>query len=246
MNFCRYLGSVTLDRTHSLGLVVAENPQGTPSKFTASTAAAYTPWLARCSEGPEMKFDVPPDSLFATLLRSPWWVSAGISAVIAIGSATVVPQAYQVVGYFAAAPWLVIAAIAGWHQWRRPSAERIATALDAIRAMAWPEFSKIMQEAFRREGYSVSPLSGGAADFEIVRGGRASLVSGKRWKAARTGIEPLRELQAVREAREVRGSIYIFCGEITDTAKAFADARDIHLLGGAELVGMLPRAALKK
>ncbi len=193
-----------------------------------------------------MKLEVPPNSLFATLLRSPWWVSAGISALVAVASATTVPRAYQVVGYFAAAPWLVIAAVAAWNQWRRPSAGQVAVTLEAVRAMAWPEFSRIIEDAFRREGYSVNQLTGAAADFEIVKNGSASLVSGKRWKAARTGVEPLRELQAARDIREARGSIYIFSGEITDTAKAFADAREIQLLGGAELVRMLPRSVFRK
>jgi hypothetical protein len=32
----------------------------------------------------------------------------------------------------------------------------------------------------------------GAADFELERAGRLSLVAAKRWKASSTGVEPLK------------------------------------------------------
>src|SRR3970040_897862 len=50
-------------------------------------------------------------------------------------------------------------------------------------------------------------LGTGAADFELERAGRVSLVCARRWKASRTGVEPLKELVAAGEklgAQELR------------------------------------------
>jgi restriction system protein len=69
-----------------------------------------------------------------------------------------------------------------------------------------------VEEAYRREGYAVSRLGDPRADFELVRGAYSTLVACKRWKAVRTGIEPLRELQAAREAREAHHCVYVATG----------------------------------
>jgi restriction system protein len=66
------------------------------------------------------------------------------------------------------------------------------------------------------------------------------LVSCKRWKVARTGIEPLRDLYAAKDAREAHECIYIAAGEITDNARKFAAEKKMRLLYGAELAQLLP------
>jgi restriction system protein len=54
-------------------------------------------------------------------------------------------------------------------------------------------------------------------------------------------MEPLRELDAARRARDAYGCIYVTTGEITAQAAAFAAEKNIRLLHGAELARMLPR-----
>ena len=177
------------------------------------------------------------NSLFAVLLRSPWWASALAALGLAGGLRLVIPTLYAV---FAALPFAVIAAYVAWKQLRAPSAERIAATLERVRAMPWAEFSGAMEQAFRKEGYTVNRL-GAQADFELVQGWRSTLVGCKRWKATRTGIEPLRELDAARRKREAHGCIYVATGEITAQAAEFAAQKNIRLLHGAELARMLPR-----
>jgi restriction system protein len=137
------------------------------------------------------------------------------------------------------APFLVIGAVAGWRQFRAPSAKRIAGTLEAVRAMSWDEFARALEGAFEREGYKVARLGGAAADFELTKGWRVSLVSAKRWKAARTGVEPLRELDAARRAAEAQEGIYVAAGEISDQARAFAAQKNIRLALGPELARLL-------
>jgi len=70
-------------------------------------------------------------------------------------------------------------------------------------------------------------------------------VACKRWKAVRAGVEPLRELDAARNASEAQGCIYVAAGEITDTARAFAAQANIRLLHDAELAVFLQSAGRK-
>ena len=191
--------------------------------------------------GGEMKFQVSENSLFAILLRSPWWVSIALAAGIAGAGRLLVPEAYAIFAFFAALPFIVIGCVAGWRQLRAPSAARVANTLEAVRAMSWGDFSGALAAALRDDGYTVSPLTGAAADFELAKAGRISLVGCKRWKAARTGVDPLRELYDAKRAREAHECIYVATGEITDGARAFALQRNIRLIHGTELVTLLPR-----
>ena len=184
-----------------------------------------------------MKLELNKNSLFAVLLRSPWWVSALVAIGLVVGLRLLIPTSYAV---FAALPFAVIAAYVGWQQLRAPSARRIARTLERLRAMSWEDFSAAVEEAYRREGYTVSRLAA-QVDFELLQGSRSTLVACKRWKATRTGIEPLRELEAARRAREAHGCIYVAAGEITEQAREFAAQKSIRLVHGAELAKLLPR-----
>ena len=186
-----------------------------------------------------MKLRMHENSLFAVLLRSPWWVSL-LAALAVFGLVRLVLA--PVYAAFAALPLLVVALVAGWRQLRAPSAERIAESVDRLRSMNWDEFSALIEEGFRREGYAVERLGGAQADFALTKAGRTSLVACKRWKAARTGVEPLRELQAAGEAREAGESLYVLTGELSEQARRFAAQHRIRLVEGAELARLAKRA----
>jgi restriction system protein len=193
-----------------------------------------------------VKWEMAEGSLFAVLLRSSWWISAGIAAAVITVALMALPDAYKVVGAFGALPFVVIAAIAAWRAWQRPSGARVAGTLEAVRAMAWPEFAKALEAAWRRDGYEVRPLAGFAADFELKKAGRRTLVSAKRWKAARTGVEPLRELLAARDAEEPQACVYVAAVDLSDNARQFAADQRIALVAGPELALLLPGIAAGK
>ena len=185
-----------------------------------------------------MKFQMSENSLFAVLLRSPWWISGCVAAAIFAALRLVLPDLYA---FFGALPFVVITAVAGWQQLRAPSAARVAELLGAIRAMTWDDFSDALENALRRDGYRVSRLEGAEADFELTRAGRISLLACRRWKVARTGIEPLRALDAARRASDAHECIYVAAGEFTENARAFAAENSIRLIQDAELAKLLPR-----
>ena len=172
-------------------------------------------------------------------MRSRWWVSLAIAAAVALVANAVLPQPYGALAAFSAGPFLVIAAIAAWKQLRAPSPAQVAKTLEAVGSMGWDRFSGLLEDAFRRDGHDVTRLARPEADFQIAKSGRTAWVSCKRWKAARTGVEPLRELHHAREAAEVPDAIYIALGELTDNARSFAVQNRIRVLQGAELAVLL-------
>jgi restriction system protein len=185
-----------------------------------------------------MKFRLPPNSLFAVLLRSQWWISIAVAAGLFAAARLLLPELYAAA---VALPFALIGIAAGWRQLRTPGAGRVAAALERLRELSWEGFCATLEEAFRREGYSVRRLGGAPADLELVREGRVSLVGCKRWKAMRTGVEPLREFHAACRAREAHERIYVAAGEVTDKARAFAAENNIRLLHEADLARLLAR-----
>jgi len=180
-----------------------------------------------------MKFELPRNSLFAILLRSPWWVSI----LLALGVFGLV-RLFLHPGFaaFAALPFVAIGAYAAFQQLRRPGARRIARTLERARALPWDGFCSALEEGFRREGYGVA-RSGN--ELQLTRSGRVTLVACKRWKAVRTGVEPLREFDAATGERGVHERVYVAAGEVTDNARAFAAQKKIRLLQEEELVKLL-------
>ena len=176
------------------------------------------------------------NSLFAVLLRSPWWGSALVALALFGLLRFWLPWGFAL---FAGLPFICISAYVVWKQLRAPGAGRVAKTLERLRAQSWDDFSREMLEAYQREGYKVVPLGDARADFELVQGVYTTLVACKRWKAMRTGVEPLRDLQAAREAREAHHCVYVATGEITEQARAFASEKKISLLQAVELATLL-------
>ncbi|RZU02229.1 restriction endonuclease [Rivibacter subsaxonicus] len=186
-----------------------------------------------------MKFQMAKNSLFAILLRSPWWISIVIALLIVLLCMALLPVQFRVIGALSGLPFVVISVIAARRQWRLPSAERVASTRQALATMAWPAFAALLEQAFRRDGYTVRPGKTGAVDFELERQGRRMLVCARRWKSAHTGLEPLRALQAAREAADVPDALYIGLAPLSDNARPFAAEHRIAIWQAAELTQAL-------
>ncbi|MBL8381511.1 MAG: restriction endonuclease [Burkholderiales bacterium] len=182
------------------------------------------------------------NSLFAVLLRSPWWISVAIAAALGVGATALFPKDMRALGPFVGLPFAVIGMVAAWRQWRAPSAARIAATARAAAAMSWRDFAIALQAALERDGYVVEKC-GGAADFAAQKGGRTTLVAARRWKAASLGIETLRELEAERVRREAYEVMVVVAGEISENARRYAHDHAMLLAAGAELVRLLPDLA---
>ena len=185
-----------------------------------------------------MKFKMSENSLFAILLRSPWWISLAIVAVFALASFALLPKDYVPFGVMGALPFMVVGLMAAQRQWRAPNPAKVVKLLAQIAAMPWREFSAAIEQAYTRQGYQVTRLDSPCADFSLSKKGQTTLVSCKRWKAANHGVEGLRELVAAKVAQDARNCTYVSLGPVTDTAQRFAKAQGVVLLNGAALAAL--------
>lgn len=186
-----------------------------------------------------MKLKMSQNSIFAVLLRSPWWMSAGVAVLLSAGGFAALPLEYAAMGVFAAVPFAVISLMAAYKQLRAPSGARVQAVTEAVAAMSWADFSRTVEAGFRRDGCEVERLQTPGADFALTKDGHVAIVSAKRWKAARNGVEPLRELQAVREKRGAREAVYIALGDVSDNALQYAKAQGVSLMTAPELSKLL-------
>ena len=185
-----------------------------------------------------MKFKMSEKSLFAILLRSPWWYSFLIAAVLLLLARVFLPEAFRAVGMLSSIPFAILGVIAAWRQRDKPSPERVSMALDQLAQMPWKQFLPIMEQAFVQQGFTVSQLNSNAADLQLEKLGRVTLVSCKRWKAATLGVEVLRDLKAMQVSQEASYSACISLSLPTGVALKFAKENAIQLICQDELASL--------
>lgn len=176
-----------------------------------------------------MKFKMAPNSMFAILLRSPWWISMGIAALFVGVAHALLPEAYRVLGAMGGIPFAGIGLIALWRQLRTPSASQAQAISQAAARMTWVDFRDALEQAFARAGFAVTRVDKGA-DLLLTRDGRTTLVSAQRWKAARHGEEALQALHAAAQERGATGCIYVALGSFSPNAERFAARHQVELM----------------
>lgn len=192
------------------------------------------------------------NSLFAILLRSRWWISAVLALLIGTVSYALLPTSVRAVGVLSGLPFAVIAAVAARRQWGLPSPARTAATQQAVAAMPWPAFAALLEQAFQRQGYTVRRGTREPVDFELERQGRRTLVSARRWKSARIGLETLRALEQARDAPVKSAlaapeldagprpdALLIGLGVVSDTAQPYAAEHGIAVWQVPELARAL-------
>lgn len=189
-----------------------------------------------------MRLKMKENSLFAVLLRSPWWISFLVAAVIGLVATAAMPAQYRPFAIFAGGPFFIIGCMAAWRQWRAPSAAGTTLILSEAAQMSSSAFMAAVAAGFRRQGYEVLDYAGQGADFEADKSGRIALIACKRWKAARHGVEPLRELHAAAQRRGARDCVYVALGELSDNARRFAVESKIDVVQGVRLAQLLKPA----
>ena len=185
-----------------------------------------------------MNFKMSDKSLFAILLRSPWWYSFLIAAVLLLLARVFLPEAFRAVGMLSSIPFAILGVIAAWRQRDKPSPERVSMALDQLAQMSWKQFLPIMSQAFVQQGFTVTQLNSNAADLQLEKLGRVTLVSCKRWKAATLGVEVLRDLKAMQISQEASYAACISLSLPTGVALKFAKENAIQLICQDELASL--------
>ncbi len=186
-----------------------------------------------------MKWKMAENSLFAILLRAPWWASGGISLALIGLSFALLPTTYVIFGLAAAIPFVVIAVMVLWRLAKRPRAAAVEATAERVRAMNAKAFGADLTRAFEQAGHAVEPGRGGSADLLVTQGWRVQVLSYRKWKAAHIGIEPLRALEQAREEAEAQGAVFITLGQLSQQAAAYAQKHSIQVLGAEGLAVLL-------
>lgn len=141
---------------------------------------------------------------------------------------------------------------AGMSAWRRRARQTLvgnvaqAKGADALDGMSWREFEVLAGEAFRLQGFRVLQTGGGGADggvdLVLTKGGEKFLVQCKQWKAYKVGVEVVRELYGVMAARGATGGFVVTSGTFSDDAQEFAQGRNVRLVDGKKLFGLIRQA----
>lgn len=189
-------------------------------------------------------FKLPPNSLFAILLRSRWWISLLLALAISLVAFAALPLAYAPVAAMGALPFWAIGIVALVRQWKQPSGRQREAALARLTAMSAREFQDLLARAFTADGYDVRPGGRAGADLRLERQGAATLVVSRRFKARSLGAEPLRELTQAMQAEGAADGIVAALGSVTEQAEHWAAGHGIHILGGDALVDWLHRRGL--
>ena len=137
---------------------------------------------------------------------------------------------------------------------RRRREELVATAATtginsgpgSIAGMTWREFELLVGEAYRLQGYEVVESGGGGpdgvVDLRLRRGKETFLVQCKQWRASRVGVDVVRELYGVMAAEGSTGGFVVTSGQFTPDAQAFSAGRNIKLVDGKRLYGLIQQA----
>ncbi len=112
-----------------------------------------------------------------------------------------------------------------------------------VSALSWQDFESLVGEGFRHRGFSVTERGGvgpdGGVDLSLARGNERFLVQCKQWRAQQVGVSVVRELYGVMAAERVAGGYVVTSGSFTKDAKTFAAGRNIELMDGKALDGLL-------
>jgi restriction system protein len=176
-----------------------------------------------------MKFKMAENSIFAILLRNPWWISFLIVIIFCLLCAALLPQNLVIFGMMGAFPFVITGAVALKRQWGKPSAAALEAELTRLSALNWRDFSAELEAKFAKQGFEVTRLNSGTADFKLEKQGGVTLVAAKRYKANTHGVEALQALVTQKEAQGADKVMYVCLSPVTAQAAKFAKEKGVVL-----------------
>jgi restriction system protein len=109
----------------------------------------------------------------------------------------------------------------------------------ALASMSWRDFERLIGEAFRRRGFTVTGFGGngadGGVDLGLAKDGERLLVQCKYWRKEQVEVTVVRELNGVIAAQGVNGGYVVTGGQFTREAREFAQQAGIQLVDGNSL-----------
>ena len=213
----------------------------------------------------------PADDLYELVALLPWWGGVALGLVsffilhrVAGQQVTVAPSPGQLGSAVTATLWKSLASVGQYvlpiiclaaalgsalgRRKRQALASSVTTnsAASALDSITWREFEMLVGEAFRLQGYQVVETGGGGADGGVdlvLRKERETfVVQCKQWKAFKVSVTVVRDLFGVMAARGAAGGFVVTSGRFTREATEFANGRNVKLIEGPALMGLLKQA----
>lgn len=182
-----------------------------------------------------MKLRMAKGSLFAILLRSTWWYSMLIGLVILGISLAATDAQYIILSITGSMPFFCIGGYACYKQWKQPSAKKVAEFTEAAKKLTATVIAQKVAHNYTNSGFTSAPYKGNGADLVLTRNSEKLLLSSKRFKAANTGVDPLKLLHKAIESAQATGAIYVTMGEVSAAAQEYAQAHNIEIVEAARL-----------
>lgn len=213
----------------------------------------------------------PADDLFELVAMLPWWGGVALALIsylvlhsVAGHQIAVTGAPGQIGAVVAASLWKSMASVGQYvlpiiclaaalgsalgRRKRRALIEGVVanSAANALDGMSWREFEMLVGEAFRLQGYRVIETGGGGSDggvdLVLQKEDETFLVQCKQWKALKVSVTLVRELFGVMAARGAAGGFVVTSGRFTREATEFADGRNVKLIEGSALMGLIGQA----
>ena len=211
----------------------------------------------------------PADDLIGLVSKLPWWAGFAMATISyfvlhQMAAAASVPLKPGETGalfktMFKSAAYalqyilpILFLAGAGLSAWKRRERQALvehvvaSKSADALDGMTWHQFEKLVGEAFRLQGYTVTETGGGGADggvdLALTRGTEKFLVQCKQWRAFKVGVGVVRELYGVMAASGAAGGFVVTSGRFTEEATSFASGRNVKLVDGPQLHALIKQA----
>ena len=210
------------------------------------------------------------EDLMDLVAMLPWWsgVLLALLSYLLLRGVALQPLTPSSVGLPIQALWkglatagqyvlpVICLAGAGMSAWRRSERTKLivdvaqSQSTSALDGMSWREFEMLVGEGFRLQGYQVVETGGGGPDggIDLVlsrpgkNGNEKFLVQCKQWRAYKVGVDVVRELYGVMAARGATGGFVVTSGRFTEEAFQFADGRNVKLVDGPKLHGLIRQA----
>ena len=169
------------------------------------------------------------NSLFAILMRNPWWISMLIVIVFCLLCMAILPKDLRIFGMMGTFPFFITGIVAFKRQWGKPKPAAVEAELTRLSSLNWRDFSAELEAKFVKQGFEVTRLTGGTADFKLEKNNNITLVAAKRYKAATHGVEALQALVSQQEAQGADGAMYVCLSAVTEQAGKFAKEKGVVL-----------------
>jgi len=111
-----------------------------------------------------------------------------------------------------------------------------------LASMSWRDFERLIGEAFKQRGYTVTGFGGNGPDGGVLglkKNGERFLVQCNHWHKHQVGVTVVCELNGVMAAQRAHGGFVVTGGEFTSEARDFAQTCAIELIDGPSVENLI-------